>query len=314
MPKCYLYVFALFFIGCKGFEAETKGNQELGKIYGLNGEVYSTPSFSKEKKDELELNLADAKAIFENDPSEDNYIWYARRLAYLYRFDEAMDVFAKGLEVYPRSFKLLRHRGHRYISIRQLDKAIDDLSKAAALAQGESLEIEPDGIPNKLNIPLSNYHFNIYYHLGLAYFLKGDYSNAANAYDQCMIFSDNNDLKIATADWMYMTKQRLNQMEDAQKFINTIDDELEVIENDSYLQRIKLYKGKVDVNDVLNVDAADADLELKLATQGYGVANWYLVQKDTVKAVAILTEILKSSSVTAFGFIAAEADLNRLNK
>lgn len=38
--------------------------------------------------------------------------------------------------------------------------------------QQATKEFEPDGIPNALNPPLTLPHRNIWYHLGLAYYLK----------------------------------------------------------------------------------------------------------------------------------------------
>ncbi|MCX6565038.1 MAG: hypothetical protein NTW38_01205 [Candidatus Aminicenantes bacterium] len=65
----------------------------------------------------------------------------------------------------PDSYGLFRHRGHRYVSIRQFGGAIADLQKAAALVQGRPLEIKPDSVPNQAGTPVSNTQFNIYYHL-----------------------------------------------------------------------------------------------------------------------------------------------------
>ena len=63
---------------------------------------------------------------------------------------------------------MYRHRGHRYVSIREFDRAIADLEYAATLIEGTEDEIEPDGMPNAMNIPVSSLHSNIWYHLGLA--------------------------------------------------------------------------------------------------------------------------------------------------
>ncbi len=314
MRKILILFSLVFTFGCKEKVSPIPNVDKTIVVTGLDGTVYELPIFTDDKKAELEKNLDEAKIKYESNPSEENLIWVGRRLAYLYKLDEAITIFSQGLTSYPNSYKILRHRGHRYISLRKFDLAIDDLNKAAELIKGQIIELEPDGIPNKLNKPLSNYHFNIFYHLGLAHYLKGEYEEAEKAYVECMKYSDNNDLKIATADWMFMTKQRLNKSEEAIIFINTIDDNSEVIENDSYLTRIKLYKQKIKVEEVLNVSDSDQDLELKLATQGYGVANWYLQQKDTAQAKAILQKITAGSSFTAFGFIAAESDLHRMNK
>jgi tetratricopeptide (TPR) repeat protein len=309
-----IIIIMIILVSCKEKPSETTFPVvEKPLVTGLDGKEYFSPLFTTEKLAELEKNLNDALINFKKEKSEENYIWYGRRLAYLYRLDEAISVFSEGIEKYPASYKLLRHRGHRYISMRKYDLAINDLEKAAELSKDKPVEIEPDGIPNKINQPLSNSHFNIYYHLGLAYYLMGRNTEAQKAYENCMKYSDNNDLRIATADWMYMNMQRSGKVKEADEFIKTIDTEKEVVENDSYLQRIKLYKGESDVNDILNISSSDSEMELKLATQGYGVANWYLQNKDTVKSKEIFSEVLKGSSFTAFGFLASEADLFRLN-
>ena len=56
--------------------------------------------------------------------------------------------------------------------------AINDFEKAGQLIQGKENEIEPDGMPNAMNIPISTLHGNIWYHLGLAYYLKHDYKKS----------------------------------------------------------------------------------------------------------------------------------------
>jgi hypothetical protein len=48
-----------------------------------------------------------------------------------------------------------------------------------------------------------------------------------------------------------------------------------------------------------------------MATQGYGVGNWYLVSGDRAKARAIFDKVVVGRAWAAFGFIAAAADLKR---
>lgn len=54
---------------------------------------------------------------------EDSYIWLGRRLGYLTRWSEAIEVFGQGLERFPDSYKLLRYRGRHYARTRQFEKA-----------------------------------------------------------------------------------------------------------------------------------------------------------------------------------------------
>ena len=89
---------------------------------------------------------------------------------------------------------------------------------------------------------------------------------------------------------------------------------MKIIENDAYYLRLKMYKGTIEPDSLLNVNASHEDVDLALATQGYGVGNWYLCKGDTVKAKEIFTKVVSGKHFAAFGFIAAEAELQRLQK
>lgn len=293
----------------------TRGNKEVVAV-SLLGKSYYEPQRNEKAQARLDSNLAKAKQKWESDPSEDNYIWYARRLGYLSRFQQSVDVMTEGLAKFPNSAKLYRHRGHRYISMREFDKAIDDLTKANDLAPESPLEIEPDGQPNKLNIPLSTLQFNIRYHLALAYYLKGDFANAEKVYLQCMNVSDNDDLKVATADWLYMTYRRLGKTDEATALLNNvITDSMKIVENDAYYKRCLMYHGKLKPEDLMQVSVADLDqAALTMATQGYGVGNWYLYNGDASQAKTVFEQVVAGEYFGAFGFIASEAELARWDK
>jgi tetratricopeptide (TPR) repeat protein len=309
--KKYICIF-LALISCSTSNTEKKGRTPV--LTGLDGKEYFEPERSAAVQARLDSNLNVARKNFEADPSEENYIWLGRREAYLYRYRDAIETFTRGLERYPDSYKLFRHRGHRYISMRKFDKAIADLQMAASLMPRQPLEIEPDGQPNKLNQPLSNTQFNVWYHLGLAHYLKGDFENAEKAYVQCLDVSDNDDLITATADWLYMTYRRLGKKEEAAKVLELIKENMSIVENDSYYLRLQMYKGMIPPDDLLKVSSTNEDVDLALATQGYGVGNWYLCEGDTTRAVEIFKQVTSGKHFAAFGFIAAEADLVRLGQ
>lgn len=282
------------------------------EVVSLLGTTYFEPERSQEVQHKLDSNLAVAKKNFLEDPSEENYIWYGRRLGYLLRFNEAIEVLSEGIDKYPQSYKLLRHRGHRFISMRLFDRAIDDLTKASQLMTPHPPEVEPDGAPNKLNQPLSSTQFNIWYHLALAHYLKGDFEKAEQAYIECLKASYNDDLLVATIDWFYMTYKREGKDELAESLLGNITDQMTIIENDSYYKRLQMYQGKLKPEDLLTVDPNAEDYDLSLATQGYGVGNWYLYNGDTTKAVEIFEKVISGKSFASFGFIAAEAELARM--
>ncbi|MEQ8417871.1 MAG: tetratricopeptide repeat protein [Imperialibacter sp.] len=291
-------------------QASVETDAEPYEALSLLGKKLKRPELSDKQRAVLEENLAKAKANFDAYPdSLDFIIWYGRRLAYMSMYKEAIQVYTDGLREFPDSYRIYRHRGHRYISIRQFDDAIRDLEKAAFYMRGEETMIEKDGIPNKLNIPLSSTQFNVWYHLGLAYYLKGNYDKAISAYKKCMEFSTNDDLLVATSDWMYITYRKLGNLQAADKVLEAIKPKMKIIENDSYHKRLLMYKGLLKPEDVLSVDEEDG---VQLATQGYGVANWYLLNGNIEKGRDILQKVVDGESWSAFGYIASEVELTNL--
>jgi hypothetical protein len=62
---------------------------------------------------------------------------------------------------------------------------------------------------------------------------------------------------------------------------------------------------------LLEVGPGDEDPDLTIATQGYGVGNWYYYNGDTAKAREIFQKVVDGKHFSSFGFIASEAELAR---
>ena len=104
----------------------------------LLGVPLFAPALAPERQKALDADLTKATAEFVKDPkSADAAVWLGRRYAYLGRYRESIDAFTRGLAAHPDDPRLLRHRGHRYITTRQYDKAVADLSRAAELVKGK---------------------------------------------------------------------------------------------------------------------------------------------------------------------------------
>jgi tetratricopeptide (TPR) repeat protein len=235
-------------------------------------------------------------------------ITIGRRHAYLWRYRDAIDWFTRGIARYPNDARMYRHRGHRYITIRKFDLARADLEKAASLIRGTADQVEPDGAPNPSGIPRSTLHFNVWYHLGLVYYLQGNYAKAREAYLSCMTVSKNDDALVATSDWLWMTLMRLGRKDEAAKVLERISPKMDILENGAYHRRLLMYKGFEKPEALLGAAAGDATT---LATQGYGVGNYYLATGDSEKARRVFTQVTSGQGWNAFGYIAAEADLAR---
>jgi tetratricopeptide (TPR) repeat protein len=315
------FILLLFLIAaCDGPSSRQVGNKngyiiENERVFqGLSflGDSLFTEIDSLTQKEQLS-KLKLAEETFSEDPSLENLIWIGRREAYLGRYDLAIRTFTKAIKEYPKAFEALRHRGHRFISIRKLDQAVSDLQKASQLMEGQPLHMEADGMPNKLNIPLSNIQFNVWYHLGLAYYLQRDWEKALDAYKKCMKVSDNDDLQVATLDWYYMVLMKMGKKDEALKLINTVNKNMEIIENDAYFKRILMYKGDLTPETLLSTKADAEDQKLQYVTQGYGLGNYYLSKGDTAMAKTVFQNVIQTGYWSAFGYIASEMELANLN-
>ncbi|HET8773816.1 MAG TPA: tetratricopeptide repeat protein [Thermoanaerobaculia bacterium] len=230
----------------------------------------------------------------------DAIIWHGRRTAYLGNYQEAIDIFTDGAKRYPNDARMLRHRGHRWITLRRFDRAVADLTRAAELIRGKADEVEPDGLPNARNIPTSTLQSNIWYHLGLAHYLRGDFERALEAYRECMKVSKNPDGVVSTSHWLYMTLRRLGRPQEAEQVLDAISTDMDVIENQAYHKLLLMDRGEIAPEEM----AGDA-------TTQYGVGNWYLVNGQPERARPVFARIVAGKEWSAFGYIAAEADLHR---
>ena len=267
---------------------------------------------SAETRARYDSQLAVAKASFDKAPSDpDSIIWYARRLGYLGRLREAIAVYTDGIAKYPDNPWMYRHRGHRYISVRELDNAIADLEKATQLTAGKPDEVEPDGQPNAQNRPIGTLQSNIAYHLALAYYLKGDFAKAVPVYQKELAASKNDDRKVSTGHWLYMSLRRLGKDAEAKAMLTQFGKNMDVIENQTYQRLILLYKGELPVDSVLTV-GPNGEMSVTDATAAYGVGNWHLYNGRQAEAEAVFRRIMGGGQWGAFGYIAAEAELARM--
>ena len=110
---------------------------------------------------------------------------------------------------------------------------------------------------------------------------------------------------VASVYWYYMTLKRLEEHDLAESMIEPTNANLQMIENESYLDLIFLFKGMTGPETLLGTDR-DA---LTNATLGYGVGNWYFMNGQEETAYQIWQQVYDAGNWASFGYIAAEAEL-----
>jgi len=268
---------------------ETESGSADPQVISLLGESYFATPAEGEALAALEQDLAAAAAAYaDGEPTAEEYIMLGRRLAYLWRYHEAIAVYSRGMESFPDAAMLYRHRGHRYISVRKFRLAAADLARAADLKTDD---------------------FDIWYHLGLARYLRGDYDGAWDAYQRCLTTVTDDDGRVAVSYWLALTGFRRQRPAEINAVLATIRPDMQVGENEAYYRLLRLFKGEFTP---AAVQAWAADSALNTNTCGYGIAAWHLYNGHPAEAQGLWEEITADHRYwPAFGFIAAEADLAR---
>lgn len=274
----------------------------------LLGKPLLAPQLAPEMQKQREAELAQAQRDYQANPdSADAIIWLGRRTAYLGRYRQAINIFTEGIRKHPDDARLYRHRGHRYITVRLFQDAVRDLEFAVLLVRGKPDEVEPDGQPNARNIPTGSLQSNIFYHLGLAHYLQGDFDRALRAYERCMELAKNPDRLVSTSHWTYMSLRRLGRVKEAEKVLEPISISLDVIENIAYHKLLLMYEGEIAPEELVRQDPNTTDG----ATILYGIGNWYFFNGQPDRAYPLWQKILNGTQWWTFGYIGAEAEVAR---
>jgi len=285
----------------------TSAEQPSIEAITLLGDTLFTPKIRPGRsKDNFEAVF---QAYQKFPDSVEALIWYGRRTAYLGHFQKAISIYSEGIQKFPEDARLYRHRGHRYISSRQYDKAIADFKKAAALMDDRPDQTEPDGLPNSRNIPISTLKGNIWYHLGLAYYLKGDLENALSAFQKREVTNKYDDNLVSGGHWLYMILKRMDKDSEALAEIEKVNPDMDIIENKSYYEMCLFYKGLLEEED-LNISGEFSSSD---DVHYYGLGNWNLYEKkDAFQAKRLYKRLLDNGNPYSFAYLAAEADWKRL--
>jgi tetratricopeptide (TPR) repeat protein len=202
------------------------------------------------------------------------------------QFREAVRTFTRGLAVAPNDPMLLRWRGHRYLSLRQFDRAMADLTRGARL---------------------DSTNYGIWYHLGIVRYARGDFAGAADAFSRAQPRAPDAGELAGATDWLWMSLTRAGRTGEAQAMLARRPDSLPT--TNAYARRLKLYRSEISPDEVITpADTGD----VALATLSYGVGNWYLARGDTARARSWFERSVASHGWPAFGFIVSEIELRRL--
>ncbi len=201
------------------------------------------------------------------------------------QFREAIATFSRGLEIESNNALLLRWRGHRYLSVRELDRAFADLTRGA--------KIDPT-------------IYGIWYHLGVVQFLRGDFADAAASFAKAQPIAPDPGELAGSTDWLWMSLSRAGRGAEAKAMLDRRPEKPVV---NAYTRRLQLYRGEIGPEAVIT--AADTE-DVQVATLAFGLGNWHLVRGDKAQARQAFERSIQSGGWPGFGFMGAEVELRRL--
>lgn len=251
-----------------------------------------TQIHSKRSQLPFSSDVKEIEVKLEDDP-ENPELWMEKglQLSKQMLFREAVESYSMGLSYAPFHALLYRHRGHRLISTMRFHEAALDF---------------------ELSSRLDPKNWDTWYHLGLAYYLLKDFARAESAYKRCLDLTNSEDLLVAIVDWYWMTLMRLGKKDEADKMLDLVTEDTDPGENISYKKRVLMYKGIIEPEELIEFEGADFP-DLEMATQGYGLANYYYLMGKKTEAKELYEKILEHDKVwSAFGYLAAIVDYENL--
>jgi tetratricopeptide (TPR) repeat protein len=231
------------------------------------------------------------RAIALDGKQPDYHVGRCRTLARLQRHADAIVSCTDALKINPGFAPALLERGHFLINARQVDKAIPDLTRA------RTLNAEAYGVA---------------YHLALAYYMSGDFKKAADEYPNCYANAKTEDNKMACSAWQYVALLRAGRKAEAEKILERATPDAPVQSSVAYLDRLLLFKGVKTEEEVAKLMEKD---NLNLATVGYGVGVWHLVNGRPDRARPYFEKAASPpAQQSGFGSVAAYYELQRMKK
>jgi tetratricopeptide (TPR) repeat protein len=212
-----------------------------------------------------------------------------RALAAASRHEQAIPACSESLRLNPDNAEALRDRGHYYLNLGQVEPALADLTRAAQLAATDR---------------------GVYYHLGVAYYLKGDFARAAAAYQSCLDNSKAPDT-IECIAWLYPSLVRAGRKQDAAALLDRVQADPSITGHPAwYLDRLLLFKGaRTEAQVAANLNAEGG---LSMSSIGYSLGLWHLLSGRPQNARDYFQKAVATNFTPAWGYRCSAAELERM--
>ncbi len=242
-----------------------------------------------ERKDNVKGLAAADRAIAAAPDQATAHLLRCRALAGLRRHDEAVAACSESLRLEPGNPETLRDRGHYYLNLGKIEPGLADLTQAESRTKTDR---------------------GVYYHLGMAHYLRGDFAAAATAYEGCLRTSSEEGARVECEAWLYPSLRRAGREADARGLLQSLASESLPGHPGVYLDRLLLFTGRRTEEQVAATMFAEG--ALSETTVGYSIGLWHLLEGRPERARTYFERVLKTGYTTSWGYRAADSEMKRL--
>ena len=258
-------------------------------------------------------DLQYARERLEDDPSSVNrQILVAQRTAAVGQFREAIRIYTYAMGTETFDPRLLRGRGELLLQIREVDRAVRDLRRAAQLALGEERALgEYADAPDGTGVVVSSVQFNAVFQLGLALYIRGDFDEAYGIFLEAVRRATTPDDQARTALWLFFASRRTGRTDAAATLLRGIPANMGVRFAQPEYDLLRVYGGQLP-QDSLPVKLGDSIKTPAEALYAYGLGFALLMYDRTEEAREVFQTIRGIADWSSIAYLAAEAELARL--
>lgn len=221
------------------------------------------------------------------------------------QYSSSIPIYTKAIAAFPNDPRPYRWRGHRHISLRKFDLAIQDLEKARSLAPSS---------------------FESAFYLGLAYYFSQRYGDAANEFARCVNMAGKPDefaksllpgmpgcatlpqtpeYLVGLADWHYRALRRAGRSGEGKELLKGIRDGMQLRSNESNYRDLRYFQAKLSEKELLDAQG------VAYTNSASAVALNQLLGGRVGEGCTLLRKLSRDENWSAFGVIAAEVELTK---
>lgn len=236
-----------------------------------------------------ELKALEAKLVATPESPEDGKLWFEKYKLMVEQSNmrEAINCLSRCIAIDPFCGIYYRWRGHRHLNCGDIEDACADFTMATRL------------LPE---------NWDAWYHLALCNVVLGRHYAAEYAHKKCWSMHMTDQKRVPVVNWAWINLGLLGRREEADELLKKyIAPDMQVGPNAAYLKMCLAYKGEIPLEELLNGDDDDEDKYLGIATQAFGLANYYRINGDMDKYNETIDFIVEEckSAWNGFGYSAA---------